>query len=238
MGQIERQFWWVWTLTSVSKLGLYACFLAGISSSVHAQEDWHLWGEESGLKVYKRATSSALVEIKAEMLVATRLSAFIALLQDTEAAPSWLANVSEVNVISQPDAYHHIVHSVFKAPWPIRNRDLVTRSYYYQDSDKTLYLEISNCADCLPTIKNTIRVNRMGSQWKLVPISPDRVLINYQGFLDPGGKIPIWLVNIMALKGTMETFQRLQIKIRQKHYQLVSVPGIEQNRLGVLYKSP
>jgi hypothetical protein len=39
-------------------------------------------------------------------------------------------------------------------------------------------------------------------------------------------------------KNTMETFQRLQIKIRQKHYQLMSVPGIEQNRLGVLYKSP
>ena len=73
-------------------------------------------------------------------------------------------------------------------------------------SDKTLYLEISNCAGCLPTIKNTIRVNRMGSQWKIVPISPDRVLINYQGFLDPGGKIPIWLANIMVLKGTMETF--------------------------------
>jgi hypothetical protein len=229
VGKIERQYGDICTLTSVARLGLYVCFLAWVGLPVHAQDDWQFWKEENGIKVYKRATSSAFVEIKAEMLVASRLSAFIALLQDTEATPSWLANISEVNVISQPDAYHHIVHSVFKAPWPIRNRDLVTRSYYYQASDKTLYLEISNCADCLPTIKNTIRVNRMGSQWKLLPISPDWVLINYQGFVDPGGKIPIWFANIMALKATMETFQHLKLKIREKRYQFISVPGISQS---------
>jgi hypothetical protein len=69
----------------------------------------------------------------------------------------------------------------------------------------------------------------MGSQWKLLPISPDWVLINYQGFVDPGGKIPIWFANIMALKATMETFQHLKLKIREKRYQFISVPGISQS---------
>ena len=64
------------------------------------------------------------------MQVETSYSGFLLLLEDSDNVPNWIDNVSHSEVLMQISANENIVYTQFKAPWPARDRDMVTYSKY------------------------------------------------------------------------------------------------------------
>ena len=189
---------------------------------------WKLWKSEAEIEVFQRKLVNGLVEVKAKMHINTRISAFIALLDDTENISLWLDRVESSTVLEQLAVNENIVYSRFAAPWPAKDRDMVTYSRYWQKPNGTLVLEISDLSSYLPQKNNYLRITNVSARWTLIPLKNSEVIIIYQAFADPGGKLPHWLINHLALSSVYNTFLGLRNRLVFPQYQNAHYPNIKE----------
>ncbi|GAB2912044.1 START domain-containing protein [Rheinheimera gaetbuli] len=179
-------------------------------------EDWHLYQSNDFTVVSYHYNNAKLLQIRAVTDVNSQPGAFLHLLEDLNNISSWAANTEKAELIHQPDANTHIVHTYFSAMWPVSKRDMVTLSVWQQDVvSGEVTLRVSDVGQNYPTVKGYVRMQSVQGVWTLTPI-PDGVLrIEYQGQADPGGKLPQFIADKVALKAIFSTFNRLSQVLTQ-----------------------
>ncbi|MGF1750071.1 START domain-containing protein [Vibrio cionasavignyae] len=198
--------------------------LAETTTFVQTQrKPWLVSYNQDAITLYKREHKDGLVEIRVHADVETTFSGFLLLFEDTEHVPTWLHNVDQTKVLSQLSVNENIVYTTFAAPWPALDRDMVTYSRYYQQG-KRFVLEIRDASDYLAKQAGFVRITQVKSRWELTKLGGGQVFIMYTAFADPGGALPDWLVNQLAIDGAIETFKGLKREIR--HYQHLSHPNV------------
>ncbi|MDF5474017.1 hypothetical protein P3695_26205, partial [Vibrio parahaemolyticus] len=125
-------------------LTLATLISAGTDAS--ANENWQFESDKDGITIYSREHSDGLVEIRARMFTPTSYGAFLTLLEDSDNIPNWIDNASHSRVLNQISTTENIVYTQFKAPWPAKNRDMVTYSKYWVD-ELGFTIEIKSAPD-------------------------------------------------------------------------------------------
>ena len=196
---------------------LFVIFLFVIFNT-YAEPTWYVYKNESGVSVYYQNHSDNTFEVKAQMSVQGVSTAdFLELLSDTDAAPHWLENVSQVEVIKRIGSSENLVYSYFNSPWPIKDRDSITHSCYSQFTANKSQLLINARPNELPQNNDAIRITTLNARW-LLSEHKDRLDIEYQVYALPGGAIPTWLSNKVGLKSTYNTFVNLHHMLTHKKY--------------------
>ncbi|WP_434340395.1 START domain-containing protein [Motilimonas cestriensis] len=169
------------------------------------QGSWQLVKSEQDITLYSRKHSDGLVEIRAQMFTPTSYSAFLNLLEDTQHVPNWLESVTRIRVLAQISPTENKVHTIFKAPWPAKDRDMVTYSRYFFDQG-AFKLQISDASDTLPKQAGYTRITKVSGMWTLQRLNNGTTHIEYLAFADPGGALPKWLVNKLSIDSVFNTF--------------------------------
>ncbi|WP_318965715.1 START domain-containing protein [Arsukibacterium sp.] len=179
-------------------------------ATVAQDHDWQLYKAESGVRVEYRRKTANLLEIKAQTEVNADTGAFIHLLEDTGNIDKWVPNADKAELLSHPDPATYIVHTFFKAPWPVSDRDMVTRSVWTTDEKSgELILDVQDLGDKYPDVAGYIRMQRVQARWTLTPQADGKLLIRYQGQADPAGSLPNFIADKVALKSLFKTFKAL-----------------------------
>ena len=194
------------------------------SSQVYA--NWQSWYSKDNLSISYQKQASGLIAIKAQAsFTNTNRQAFLNLLNDTDNAPEWLSNVESVKSLPLLKKAENIVVTRLNAPWPVKDRIMLTHSCHQRVSKTTSKLLIKSVdelkrAQLLPLeqFKKYIFVSPIEGSWLLEETS-NTLLITHQIYADPQGKIPTWLSNKTALKGVKKTFQNMAKQIYKKEYQ-------------------
>lgn len=187
------------------------CGLLLFSIAVPAQQvDWQLYKADGVTKVEYRRSDAQLLQIRAVTEAVSLTSAFLHLLEDTNNITRWVANSEKAELLRQPDAQTHLVHTYFSAPWPVSKRDMVTQSIWQQDTGSgVLTLTVTDMGQHFPPAKGYVRMQQVQGQWTLTPLGDGRISIEYQGQADPAGKLPRFIADKVALKATLSTFRKL-----------------------------
>ena len=156
---------------------------------------WQFVKSEDGIVIDKRPHSEGLVEIRAKMQTPTSYSGFLLLLEDSDNVPNWIDNVSESQVLMQISETENIVYTQFKAPWPARNRDMVTYSQYSVE-DGQFVLSIKDASNYLAKESGYIRIYDVDALWTLQPLTNGNTYITYTAYANAGGILPNWLMNL------------------------------------------
>jgi len=176
--------------------------------------------------VYYRTAESGYAEIHAATRTVTSLSAFIALLHDTAHIPEWMDSVREVTVLAEPGQRSDLVHTLFRAPWPVSDRDMVTLSRYWQPTPCSLVLEISDRHQDLPEQKGHVRMFDVHTRWSLESLEDGITKIDYTAYANPSGNLPHWLANRATLQTTFRTLLALREELSSGRYRAQRVEGI------------
>lgn len=208
--------------------GLFLWVMLTAGNPLVADEDWKLWRDQDGVRIFRKNTASDYLEVRATTRVESTFSAFIALLHDTARVPDWMESVSEVTVIKVIDQQSNVVHTRFRAPWPVVNRDMVTYSEYHQPSPCSLVLEISDVHDAVPELDGYIRMLDVRTQWTLTKSPDDGILIEYQSYANPSGSLPAWIANRAVLRETLKSLQGLSAVLTEDRYQNQVIDGISE----------
>jgi hypothetical protein len=190
------------------------CFV----TNVYSQPSWQLYESKQGVSVYFQRLSDDTLKMKAETVVKnTTAEDLIALLSDTDAAPRWIENIAKVKLLKYLSPSENLVYSFIDSPWPVANRDLVTYSCYTKRSALQTQLSIHARPDFLPQTKGVVRISTLDATWLLTQ-QANNLHIDYQVYALPGGSIPNWLNNRVALKSTFNTLINLAEILTTKQY--------------------
>jgi START domain len=208
------------------------CFITfGFTVFISQKDEWILKKQGNGVTVYSRGVDTLDVkELRAVTQIKSSLSGIVALLLDRESYPQWVYKCAKSKTLKEITNTESICYQNVVAPWPIDNRDIVLNVSVKQDeSTKIVFLNSVSNPDFIPNVDSHVRVSVFKASWKLTPLKNGIVYCEYQLLFDPGGNVPIWMVNIAAVDGPFETTSNMrQIVLKEKyqktHYSFIKEP--------------
>jgi len=200
------------------------------TSFVTIDNEWILQKHSDSVWVYSRNVDNQTIkELKAVTQIKTSLSSIVALLNDREACPKWVYKCEKSYTIKKITDNEYYSYQNIVAPWPIDNRDIVLHVKVSQNqSTKEVVHTAESDHDYLPQIEDHIRIKIFNSVWVLTPLENGMVNCENQIFVDPGGSLPTWLVNMAAVDGPFETTTNFRRLVKTPKYQNAQLNYIKE----------
>jgi hypothetical protein len=188
--------------------------------SASAQNDWKLSTEKDGIKVYTSMMPDSKVKaIKVECDLDATPSQLVALVMDVNTAPDWVSHVKSAKLIKQVSAEELYYYTEVSLPWPAANRDFVAHLIVSQNPDtKVVTIDGPAVPGFVPVKKGIVRIDHSFGKWIITPQGPDQLHVEYSIHVDPGGSLPIWLVNMFATDAPLQIFRSLKTQLQKPVY--------------------
>lgn len=107
--------------------------------------------------------------------------------------------------------------------WPVRDRDVVVRSYYEQDPDTLAVTVFSRAVQGIAAEhEDYVRVPALNNIFRFEPLDDGWTRVTFQTFVDPGGRVPVWLSNLVSTRAPLQTLQGMKAQMDKAAYQLNS----------------
>ena len=108
-------------------------------------------------------------------------------------------------------------------PWPVRSRDTVMRARFIIDH-KSRWFHVTwreTSWSTKPVSPNFVRVPISRVKWSLKSLKNGRMTrVEFKALGDPGGLIPVWMVNYFAKYMLADSFKRLEGQVGKKQFNL------------------
>lgn len=161
--------------------------------------DWVLITDKDGVKVYRAHTDDSPIKtFRGETDVSLEdFRSIGAIMDDYDFVSSWLHMVSEIEGFKRPSPHRREVWLTTRLPWPVADRDVVLEVLMEQDLETYTVRMPFRQVVRIPDKDKYVRVPRMDGYLEFAPIEPGRIHLTIEVILDPGGRLPAWLANLI-----------------------------------------
>jgi hypothetical protein len=198
---------------------------------VKAQENWRLKLDNDGIRIYTRTSPESKIKaVKVECGVEATLSQIAAVLLDIKSQDEWFYHTKSVVLlkVSPTELYYYAEVSF---PFPFEKRDFVEHIKLTQNPvTRIIVMEVQNVPDYIPQKQGVVRILHSNCKWIITPVGSKVTSLEFTLFADPGGSIPIWLINIFSIYGPFETFKKLKTQLQKPEYAKVYFPFITNGK--------
>lgn len=208
-------------------------FLCGfnLASEASLEAEWAIQRSEDGIDVYTRPEPASQFEaVRAVMtLNDVRLSSLVALISDTQACSRLESRCVEAETLDKINQTESVVYRYNNMPFPVRDRDMVLRLKWYQQPDSlNVNVVISNVTGFLPEKKRRVRMPKVNSGWKFVPLPDGSVEVSSEGHIEPGANLPAWLLNQFLVSAPFKTMEAVASMVREPLYRDAELSFIKE----------
>jgi hypothetical protein len=193
-----------------------------------AQTDWKLNTENDGIKIYTSLVPGSKIKaLKVECEFKATASQFVTLLLDVKNAPEWVYHTKSCALVKQVSPAELYYYSEVSLPWPAEDRDFIAHLTVNQNPDtKVVTVDGPVVNDLVPVKAKTVRINHSNGKWVISPAGNGNIKVEYSLHVDPGGDLPVWLVNMFATEGPMQIFKNLKRELLKPAYKNASLAFI------------
>jgi len=171
---------------------------------------WTLESEKDGIKIYTRTVKgSKLKQVRAVVAVKAPLEKVLRIITDYKGYNEWMNNVTESYVMHQPSDSIHYVYRFEDAPWPVQNRYHVDRMIVDRGIDDVT-VAFKSMPNYIDKTDEAIEVEQYEGSWHIVDNGLGECMIEYTLDENPGGFVPPWLVNYLAIDTPFKTLSNLR----------------------------
>jgi len=148
--------------------------------------------------------------------------AVLSLLYDIDAATEWVWKTREMRLLQElSEDEGRVVYQLVSAPWPVSDREIITRSMGYMDPETSeVFIKLECMADYLPRNDKYVRVPELEGAWNIVPLSENQCRVVFRLHIEPGGEIPSWLANIAVIDTPYHTMINLREMVKREKYKV------------------
>lgn len=196
------------------------CLLTGTSQA----PEWVLSKNANGITLYTASDPAYAVKgVKAELEFDAKLPQLIATVMDVDRYSSWVYQCKESKLLKRISKQELIYYHVTEAPWPVDDRDLVSRFSMKKNNQNEVEITSGNIDNYLSPQPGYVRVKRTNAYWKFTQLPNGKVHAEYRLFLDPGGSVPAWIMNLFITNGPYETFLNMKKRVNDPRYAKVKM---------------
>lgn len=184
------------------------------------QGEWNLKEDKEGIAIYSRENPfSDFNEFRATTTATGSIRAFEAVLRDVAVIPDWMYSVKSSRLLETRGDSVVIYYTEAKSPFPFKNRDgIYLNRYRPQEDGQVLWVGIEILPEYLEEEDDMVRISRGKGHWEARQTGPDRLEIDFQMQVDPGGSIPAWLANMFVVDTPFETLSALKEMMGKEKY--------------------
>jgi hypothetical protein len=183
---------------------------------VSAQPKWKLVKNKNNIQVYAAGSdSSNLKMVKTVAVIDGSIEKLISIFMDIDHQKLWVYSTKQSYLIKKISEREVIYYVETVLPWPMKNRDVpIHMNIDEKEGGKSVVITTIGEPHLIPVTKGKIRVPQFYGKWDIKATSNNKLSIDYFLHVDPGGKIPTWIVNMFVSKGPYETVNELAILLK------------------------
>jgi hypothetical protein len=185
----------------LSKLILLFILWTGFGE-IQAQ-NWELAKEKDGISIFTRnEPNSKYKAFKGEVEFQTDILEAGEFIENVENFDIWNEDISEIRLLEYEKGKSIRYYVVYDTPWPVTDRDLgISATISVDTATGGRVIMAVSAPEAVPTDPDRIRIVDYWQKWTIVPAGNGLVHITIEGYANPAGDVPAWLVNL-AITGT------------------------------------
>ncbi len=209
---------------------LFILILFNMSEIKAQTEEWKKIKDVDGISVYTTSKdNSELKTVKITAEAKSSLSALVSLIKDASAQKKWVFLNKDCRILKVCNMGEWIYYGQSEAPWPVLDRDIVSRVRMIQVPDtKEVIITAQTEKGLYPKQKNFVRIPYGYSQWRFMPEKNGNVKISLIVKVNLGGNIPLWLMRLVATRGPYLSMKHFLKELKKEKYQNISIPEISE----------
>lgn len=175
-----------------------------------ARAPWVLKRDKDHVRVYVKASEErSFYSYRGETQVGASIEKVASLLLNISRYSTWIDRNSLTEFVARKNdgAYYY---SVFDAPFPVDDRDVVMRVSCPVSEPGKRVIEHHCFPSFVPKKPENVRVSDSYGKWTLISLSKHETHVVYEGYSDPGGSIPAWLANAFSIDGPYNSIRNLR----------------------------
>lgn len=190
--------------------------------------DWILVKKKGNIEVFVRQQAKKdFKEVRILTSANASMHELLSAMEDVDYHKNWVINTIDSKLIEKQSDLGFIYYISTDMPFPIKDRDLILE--YQRKVDKQTGV-VTTHSQALPSVMpekdDFIRIKKYQSQYVLTPEN-NKVHIDYQMKVDPGGLLPAWLVNLAVTTGPIKTMEALFDLLDTGKYKDHKVRGLD-----------
>lgn len=188
-----------------------------ISCSMAAQS-WEFIKEKDGIKLYTRkSTGNSLKSYKGVTDVKAPAEKVFALIEDVNNTDWWDKNLNQIKVLHYEKNKRAQYYLVYDLPWPVTDRDLCVDVTVTIDPVTGVRKVIAGpLLGCVPECEEMIRIQDYHQTWTVTPAGPEQCHVVLEGYVDPAGSIPDWIVNMIIVDSPIKAMSEVRRRMERK----------------------
>jgi|GEM_PF-700663 len=173
--------------------------------------DWKLAKSGKGISIYtKKVDGQKYSDFRGVTTVNAELRDLANLFSADYAYKEWLPDVVVSKRVSRVSETEQFIYIIQKLP-VVKDRDVVVHSISTQDPvTKALTFTVKNATGMLKESDKYVRIEKLHSTFKFIPIEADQLRVEYEVSVDPGGSIPAILANKIGVNTPYKTLLNLK----------------------------
>jgi hypothetical protein len=116
-----------------------------------------------------------------------------------------------MRVLERVDGKSFTYYLVYDVPWPLEDRDLCVKAEITRDPVSGEYLVVAKpMPGLVPEREGIVRITGYWQKWSILPLADGQVKLSTEGYADPGGQVPSWIVNMAVTDNPLETIGKVR----------------------------
>lgn len=176
-----------------------------------AQTQWVLEKDKNDIQIFTRKLPNASIkDYRAETVLNASAEEVLSFLIDFDNYKNWFANAEKCYLVKKVSNTELIQYFEAKAPWPVSNRDCVTRFEIDKKPNGDVRINLSLAPEFYEEKSDIVHISEFKGYWEITKIGENKVKIVQEVASNPGGAIPDWLANAFIIDTPFESFSKLK----------------------------
>ncbi|HEX5360577.1 MAG TPA: hypothetical protein VFW49_05735 [Fluviicoccus sp.] len=139
---------------------------------------------------------------------------------DADNFSKWYWEVLESKMLKRVSATEYYLYLKHRAPIGQPNRDVILHAVFEPQSgqNKALVMHVNAAPGYLPEKPKLVRMPAEDMTVKVTPLPGNRVQLEAEGYVDPGGNVPNWAINYIQRSAPYSIMLGLQRMMQNPDY--------------------
>ena len=197
----------------------FVLLCAATAQAGHVGPDgWEQISDKEGVRVFRRSVpGSPLKSMKGVGVVDAPVATVALVLLDDARAAEWVDSLAESRVVRTLSAHEYIEYNHVSMPWPVRDREFVTRvELSGNPATQTAVIRARPATEENIAARPKIIRGELTSYYELKAVDGGKhTLLSIELHSDPKGSIPAWVVNLFQKDWAHETMRGIRKQVKK-----------------------